>query len=80
MLDICEMAKDKSLLSIKDLTEKQFEFNKQIQPIMKSTEVYNIFQAVASADPDQKRPLLIQGFIDLKIDQMECDDLLKMFP
>ncbi len=80
MLDICEMAKSKSDLVSTGLTERQFEFNQQIQPIMKSTEVNNIFQAVASADADQKRELLLQGLRDLKIDQMDCEDLVKMFP
>jgi hypothetical protein len=80
MLDICEMAQDESLKTITDLTERQFEFNKQIQPIMKTTEVSTIFQTIASSGPDQKRLLLLQGFQDLKVDKADCGELLQLFP
>jgi hypothetical protein len=80
LLDICEMAQDESLKTITDLTERQFEFNKQIQPIMKTTEVSTIFQTIASSEPDQKRLLLDQGLKDFKVDKADCSDLLKLFP
>lgn len=80
LLDICDMAKDESLKTITDLTERQFEFNKQIQPIMKTSEVSTLFQTMGSSDIDQKRPLLLQGMKELKVDQADCPELLKLYP
>ena len=48
--------------------------------MMMSTEVNNIFQAVASSDPDLKRAVLTQGLSEIKIDQMDCAEMLKMYP
>jgi hypothetical protein len=80
MKEICELAEDASIKNISDPTERQLEFSRQTLTLMKTTEVTNIFQAIDSSAPEEKKRILKSGLKELGVDQASCQELLAFYP